>query len=107
MALSERRNKISIFCALEHKKYVDKTIKKLVLNDVQTITTQNEILKNVQAFYVELYVSKESQLQDVANNLEGILSIHELSTALKNRNNNKTLVLIVFLQTFSTYSGQD
>ena len=96
------------FCALEHKKFIDKTIKKLVLNNGQILTTQSEILDKIQKFYANLFSNKDDELDYInmhekfpgnsikklenveAQKLEGLLTLKELSTTLKNMKNNKT-----------------
>ena len=96
------------FCALEHKKYVDKTIKKLVLNNGQIIPTQKEVLHNVRLFYANLFFNRDHELLNInlhemflngnisklkpyeSKHLEGALTIQELSNTLKNMKNDKT-----------------
>ena len=96
------------FCALECKNYLDKTIKCLKLQNEIVIKNQKEILKEVRNFYQSLFGSRDDFLNEIdfqkllkgqpikkittkeATNLEGYLTVQELSEALKNTKNNKT-----------------
>ena len=96
------------FCGLEHKNFVDKTIKKMRLENGQVITTQAEILEQVRLYYENLFKSKDRDLPDVDLDnllrgypikkleetdippLEGLLTACELGEALNNMKHNKT-----------------
>ena len=96
------------FCALEHRNYIEKTIKSLKRKDGTYMINQEEILKEIRKFYAELFASKECLLQDFdlpellkgqqieklsskeALSIEGHLTVAELSQALKKTKNNKT-----------------
>ena len=54
--------------ALESKNFVEKTIKKVTLENGQTITGQEEILLELQKYYSSLFESKDSFLDDVKLN---------------------------------------
>ena len=45
------------FCNLESRNYLNKTIKKVQLDDSRTIYNQSEILDNVKLFYETLFYS--------------------------------------------------
>ena len=96
------------FCALEHKNYMDKTIKCLRRRNHTVTRNQEEILQEMQTFYAELFKSKDNLLQNVdlkellegtpierlnsmeAINMEGHLTVKELGQALKSTKSNKT-----------------
>ena len=96
------------FCALEHKNYMDKTIKCLIKKDLTVTRKQDEILHEITNFYGELFRSRDSNLKnfDLKNllkgqpikritntesiNIEGHLTVEELSKALRSTKNNKT-----------------
>ena len=106
--LADGEKPTKYFCSLEHQKYIDKTIKKLISADGSFITTQDNILKNVREFYLNLFSNKDDKLLDVnldslfkeypetrltldqSKNLEGLLTIDELSNSLMKMKNNKT-----------------
>ena len=97
------------FCHLERKNFLDKTIKKINLDNGKFATTQNEILDHVKLYYQNLFKSRDSSLSDADLDrllkkipinkleeekdnclLEGSLTISELGEALKNMKHNKT-----------------
>ena len=96
------------FCQLEKKNFLDKTIKKISLENGKFVTTQNEILNHVRLYYQNLFKSRDSSLSDADLDellkdipinkldekdnclLEGSLTISELGEALKNMKHNKT-----------------
>ena len=102
--LNEKPTKF--FCNLEKAKYIDKTIKKISLNDGKVINKQGDILLHVKDFYTDLFNQKDI-LEENCNNLDvltkdnkisaedskklnGPITIIELSEALKHMKNNKT-----------------
>ena len=94
------------FCALEHKNYMDKTIKCLKTKNHTVTRKQEEILQEVKNYYEELFKSKDNMLHNFnlqtllqgqnikritdaeAKNIEGYLTVQEISYALKNTKNN-------------------
>ena len=50
------------FCSLEHKHYVDKTIRKICCDNGEIITEQKKILHQVKEYYVKLFKNKDSEL---------------------------------------------
>ena len=106
--LNEGEKPTKFFCSLENKNYVNKTIKKVIANNDTVITDQKEILAEVSLFYKNLFQNKDSTLEDInldnlfsnatqvkltvdeSNSLEGMLTLNEISKALKNMKNNKT-----------------
>ena len=45
-----------LFCHLERKKFLDKTIKKISLENGKFVTTQNVILDHVKLYYQKLFI---------------------------------------------------
>ena len=96
------------FCALEHKNYMDKTIKCLKTKNHTVTRKQDEILQEIKNYYEELFKSKDNMLTNFdlqtllqgqnikritdaeAKNIEGYLTVQEISYALKNTKNNKS-----------------
>ena len=96
------------FCALEHRNYIDKTIKCFKRPDGTYTKNQEEILQEIRNFYAKLFAPQDTELQKFdfskllkgqkveklcqkeALSIEGHLTIKELSEALKNTKNNKT-----------------
>ena len=96
------------FCGLEHRNFVDKTIKKICLENGKTLTKQSEILQEVQHYYSNLFKSRDDKLNGFnlnkhlkginitklnkidAASLEGPLTTDELGHALRNMKHNKT-----------------
>ena len=96
------------FCNLEKKNFIDKTMKKLTLENGETVFEQNAILNLVKQFYADLFKSRDDQIDNIdletmlektdiaklsrkeATALEGPLTIDELGIALKKMKNNKT-----------------
>ena len=103
--LSEGEKPSKYFCSLEKFYYSEKTIRKLIRQDGQTITDQKLILKEVQNYYRKLFENKDSELHEIntdwlkpkltqlteleSNDLEGDLTIDEIGKALKNMKSNK------------------
>ena len=95
------------FCSLENKNFIEKTVKCLKVKDTY-ITEQKQILHEMKAFYSQLYSNRDQELtkpnlndlfQDIdirkltpseANELEGPITLDELSSTLKNMKSNKT-----------------
>ena len=103
--LNEKPTKF--FCNLEKAKYIDKTIKKVTLQNGKIINNQRDILNQVKCFYADLLSCKnidEDNLNDFKNTLpnskklspeesigmSGPLTITELSNVLKSMKHNKT-----------------
>ena len=94
------------FCNLEKLKFIEKTVKKITLNNNTVLTNQKEILDQIRTFYARLYENKENDLKDCnwdtlnyqqnklklddSLSLEGPLTITEIGTALKGMKHNKT-----------------
>lgn len=96
------------FCSLESHNFTSKIIPKLVKENGKIITQQNQILQETEQYYKNLYSSKEGEITDIdlnkllnnynipklnqneSNNLEGLLTLSELSSALKNMKNNRS-----------------
>ena len=95
------------FCSLESRNFVNKTIPKVQQENGNVITSQEEILKEVQHFYSNLYapLSNKTDIndQDILNNLqhpvltviespslEGEITADEISKVLQNMKNNKS-----------------
>ena len=97
------------FCALESHNFVNKTIKKLKIDD-HDITNQQEILKEVESFYTRLFANSDHVLTDTnidtllspsLNNvtklseddkmsIESPITLDEVAKTLYKMNNNKT-----------------
>lgn len=106
--LSEGEKPSKWFCSLEHKNYIDKTIKKVELPNGEKLVDQTQILKAIKNYYENLFANKDHNLskinvrdllKDVEYNklspqetkkLEGKLTLEEISTSLKNMKSNKT-----------------
>ena len=84
---------------------MDKTVKKLKIEDGNYITSQKEILRHIRKYYSNLFSCKDSQDKiditelfhsqrklsiEEANNLDGPVTIEEIGVVLKNMKNNKT-----------------
>ena len=96
------------FCTLEHKNYTDKTIKCLKTKNHTVIRNQEEILHEVKNFYSHLFKSRDDTLDNLSltklfkgqkitrlteketKDIEGHLTVEELTVVLKNAKNNKT-----------------
>ena len=107
LALYEKPTKE--FCNLEKFKVIQKTIKKITLDDGRVITNQSEILEQIRLFYARLYDNRQTDPKiisegdwnsinhkqnkltpDEALNIEGPLTIKEIGSALKGMTHNKT-----------------
>ena len=94
----------SYFCSLEKRNYINKSIGKVTLPDDSTITNKKDIVNEFNKFYKNLYSKKDvrdaavsdlvdnlPQLTDLqANQLEGLLTLDEISDSLKNMKNGKS-----------------
>ena len=87
---------------------MDKTIRKITLENGVIVTDQNQILDKVKEFYAKLFKNNDSVLSDTplseivkdhqinrltkiqAQKLEGEITLSELAQALKTMKNNKT-----------------
>ena len=52
------------FCSLEHKKFINKTIK-IVLNNGDIIDDQVKILNHIKQYYANLFKSRDEVIPDV------------------------------------------
>ena len=95
------------FCNLEKVKYVNKTIKKIILPSGKLIQSQKEILAQIRQYYADPFSCKdkngteEENLEDLfttkrkltrfeSEALNGPITITELSSIVKTMKNNKT-----------------
>ena len=106
--LLEGEKTTKYFCSLETHNYLSKIIPKLETVDGRIITDQHEILKESEVFYKNLYINKDDPLAEInlqeylkerdvpklsdneSNQIEGHLTLSELSKALRNMKNNKS-----------------
>ena len=95
------------FLSLEKRHYTNKTIVEIVTDSGEIIADQTDILKQVKAFYADLYRSRDLELDSVdlarlfqdenvpklsdvdKNKLDEPITKHEVLCALKNTKNNK------------------
>ena len=56
---------INYFCGLEKRNYIDKTIRKLKLQNGSLLTSQKDILNQVQNFYKKLFSNTDSPAGDI------------------------------------------
>ena len=94
----------SYFCSLEKRNYVNKCMSKITLNNDTSVTDKKEIVNEVSKFYKLLYTKRDvrdAAFSDLVNNipklsdleaeqLEGLLTLDELSLSLKNMKNGKS-----------------
>ena len=103
-----KKSRSRLFCAIEHKKYLEKTAKKIKLKDGSICTDQKRILSEFEHFYASLFQKVDHNLgtndfktlfdslntrkltKKQADLMEGPWTIKELSKALKQTKNNKT-----------------
>ena len=106
---------------LRKKIFWKKTIRKITLENVDTVTDQNQILDKVKEFYTKLFKNKDSVLSDIslseivkdhkinkltkiqAQKLEGEITLSELAQAPKTMKNNKTPGIDGFPSQFLKY----
>ena len=65
--INEGERPSKYFCKLENKNFVEKTIKKVELNDGTLVTDQRKILMSVRDFYAKLFrkiPEKEKTFED-------------------------------------------
>ena len=105
--LNESEKPTKYFLSLENRNYIDKTIRKIIIND-ETVTNQDKILKHIKDFYQNLFKKHDQDFNEDSfyqtfnnlnipkvnnidyNVLEGKIESYELSKTLKNMKNNKT-----------------
>ena len=103
--IEEGEKPTSYFLNLESRNFTNKIITKLEIDDGNTVTDQNMILKEVENFYANLY-KEDTSLKDInlnelinddttlsmsgSNKLEGLLTYEEAAVALKNMKNEKS-----------------
>ena len=89
---------------LENKNFIEKTIKKVKLDNGDVITEQDEVLHQVQKYYVNLFENRDDKLQEINFEKLGIksdikvpeediglpLTVEELGQVLKKMKSNKT-----------------
>ena len=95
------------FCNLEKVKYVDKTMKKIILPNGKLVQSQKEILAQIRQYYANLFSCKDEKCIDEENlenlfttkrkltmleseALNGPITITELGSIVKSMKNNKT-----------------
>ena len=96
------------FLSLEKRNYVNKTVRKLTLENGNVLIQQEDILGEIERFYKNLYSNFDYTLTDVnldtiidkqcinildesmAKNLEGLITKHEALLALKSMKNDKS-----------------
>ena len=95
------------FCSLEKAKYIDKTIKKIILPNGKLVQSQKEILEQIKHYYTDIFSCKDRNCTDEENledlfttkrklamleseALNGPITITELGSIVKNMKNNKT-----------------
>ena len=106
--LLEGEKPTKYFCSLETHNYLSKIVPKLETSDGKILTDQHEILKESENFYKKLYSNKDDTLSEInlreflqninlpkltdneSNQLEGQITLSELSIALQNMKNNKS-----------------
>ena len=69
------------FCNLETRNYVSKIIPRLTLDDGSDVTTQTEILTEVERFYKSLYQKNEDEIMDYDLNNVINANIEKLSNS--------------------------
>ena len=94
----------SYFCSLEKRNFVNKCINRLILKNGETTCDNNCIINEVKDFYKKLYTKRDVDNIDISNlvnnlpkmddrtadQLEGELTLEEISEALKDMKNNKS-----------------
>ena len=53
------------FCNLESRNFLNKTIKKIYVEDIGMVYEQTEILDNIRSYYDKLYTTTEPNLIDI------------------------------------------
>ena len=102
--INEGEKPTRYFCNLENRNFVNKTVSFLEKTGGVVIEEQSEILKEVEMFYSSLYAAKpinDVEISEVINDgphlnandvdyLTNEISYHEIASALKSMNNNKS-----------------
>ena len=100
--LQEGEKPTKYFCNLENKNYVEKTIRKLQLNNGSIVTQQEEVLHHIRTFYENLFKSRDNNLNNVdfkemglkegapLEEMGNLLTVEELGVVLKRMKSNKT-----------------
>ena len=107
--LSDGERPSKFFCKLGNKNFIEKTIKKLELDNGTITTKQQEILDNIGLYYKKLFQKREIYSQNWANliseknipkvtatNLDDLVTPEEMSDALRKKKNSKADFLKVF-----------
>ena len=68
---------------LENKNFIEKTIKKVKLDNGDVITEQDEVLHQVQKYYVNLFENRDDKLQEINFEKLGRVRNLKFSTYLK------------------------
>ena len=63
--LKEGERPSKFFCNLESQNFIDKTMKKIQLNNGSVVTDQKEVLHHVRKFYSNLFESRDQHIADV------------------------------------------
>ena len=63
--LQEGEKPSKYFCNLENKNYIEKTIRKLKLNNGSIVTKQEEVLDHIRSFYENLFKNRDDNLLDM------------------------------------------
>ena len=115
--LQEGEKPSKYLSSLENKNFIEKTIKKVRLNSGNVVTEQEEVLHQVQLFYVNLFENKDDQLQNTDFEMFGItsdikvkdedigtiLKVDEIGLVLKKMKPNKTPGIGGITPSFSRY----
>ena len=101
----EEGEKVSAyFCNLEKRNYINKSMNRLVTSEGSIISDKTEIINEVKEFYETLYKKREVEDTEINNlvrnipkldeprsrQLEGPLTLEEISSSLKNMSNGKS-----------------
>ena len=102
--LQEGEKPSKFLCNLEKRNYIEKTIKKVKLNNGSIVTDQEEVLNHVRNYYANLFKSRENDLLDInfeqlglskskpiseEDDLGTLLTVNELGNVLKKMKHNK------------------
>ena len=103
---------------LENKNFIEKTIKKVTLEDGNVVTQQEKILDQIQQYYCRLFENKDHLLDNVVienlgieqlknppkQDIGALLSVKEIGAVLKKMKSNKTPgidgITVEFLKVF-------
>ena len=95
------------FCSLENRHFISKRISKLIDKHGKELSRETEIMAETKSFYENLYISQDDKLKeldkdqfealienklpdDLADELEGVITLQELGSCLNNMKNNKS-----------------